>query len=102
MSAKKRPIQRRGAMCATVALAVSLTAHKTMAVTTTLTTIATNGYFTSDTNSCTIDINNLTTVGGFQFAAYYDSGQNLMLARRHLRRIHMADVQHRFRHHRRL
>jgi hypothetical protein len=48
----------------------------------TFTTIATNAYSVGDVNSCAIDLNNLTTYGGYQFATYYDVNQNLMVARR--------------------
>jgi autotransporter-associated beta strand protein len=84
MFAKKWATRRRAAICGTLTLAVSLAAQHALAVNavTTLTTFATNAYFASDTNSCAIDLNNLTTVGGFQFATYYDANQNLMLARR--------------------
>jgi autotransporter-associated beta strand protein len=84
MSSKKWAIRRRAAICGTLTLVVSLAAGHAIAATatTTLTTFATNAYALSDTNSCAIDLNNLTTVGGYQFATYYDVNQNLMLARR--------------------
>src|ERR1700743_2911879 len=48
----------------------------------TFTSIANNAYSAQDTNSCAIDLNNLISFGGFQFAAYYTSTRHLMIARR--------------------
>ncbi|MGN6505590.1 MAG: BNR-4 repeat-containing protein [Tepidisphaeraceae bacterium] len=45
-------------------------------------TIATNPYYSVDTNSCAIQVNNLTTAGGYQFAGYYDTSGHVMIARR--------------------
>src|SRR3954466_8928069 len=49
---------------------------------TSFSTIATNPYFAGDINSCAIQVNNLTTIAGYQFAAYYDTSRRLMIARR--------------------
>ena len=77
-----RSLKRAGGFIGAAAVAAAGSQIFAASPAVTLTTIATNAYFTSDTNSCAIDLNNLTTVGGYQFAAYYDSGQNLMVARR--------------------
>jgi hypothetical protein len=50
----------------------------------TFSTVATNAYGAGDVNSCAIALNNLTTVGNFQFVGYYDNGNNLMIGRRAL------------------
>ena len=48
----------------------------------TFSTLAANAYGAGDVNSCAIALNNLTTVGNFQFAAYYDTGNNIVIGRR--------------------
>jgi hypothetical protein len=50
----------------------------------TFSTIATNAYGAGDVNSCSIALNNLTTVGNFQFIGYYDTNRNLRIGRRTL------------------
>jgi autotransporter-associated beta strand protein len=51
---------------------------------TTFSTVANNAYATGDVNSCAIGINNLTTVGNFQFIAYYNNLSHVMVGRRTL------------------
>jgi hypothetical protein len=51
----------------------------------TFSTINTNVYFGGDTNSCAIALNNLTTIGNYEFATFYSNNNNahrLMVARR--------------------
>src|SRR4051794_10668184 len=52
----------------------------------TLSPVATNAYFSGDVNSCAIDLNNITTYGGYQFLAYYKTTQSstnhILIARR--------------------
>ncbi len=48
----------------------------------TITPVATNAYFAGDVNSCAIDANNITTYGGYQFLAYYNTSDEIMIARR--------------------
>ena len=52
--------------------------------TTSLATLGTNGFFTADTNSCAIAINDLwtDTASNYQFAAYYTTASEIMIARR--------------------
>ena len=67
--------------------ALALAQAASAAVPVSFSTIASNAYGTGDINSCAVDVNNLTTVGGYQFAAYYDITRNVMVARRALRSI---------------
>lgn len=48
----------------------------------TYSTVSANAYGTSDINSCGIIRDNLTTYGGYQYAAFYDSNGNIVLGRR--------------------
>jgi autotransporter-associated beta strand protein len=52
--------------------------------TTSLSVLGTNGYYTADTNSCAIAVNNIwtDTASNYQFAAYYTSASEIMIARR--------------------
>jgi hypothetical protein len=49
-----------------------------------ITPVATNAYGATDTNSCAIDVNNLITDGNYQFMAYYNTSDQIMIARRSL------------------
>ncbi len=59
-------------------------AAQMVAGTTSLATLGTNGYYTADTNSCAIAVNNLwtDTASNYQFAAFYTSASEIMIARR--------------------
>jgi autotransporter-associated beta strand protein len=52
--------------------------------TTSLSTLSTNGYYTADTNSCAIAVNNLwtDTASNYQYAAFYTTASEIMIARR--------------------
>lgn len=50
--------------------------------TVTFSSVSTNAYGTQDTNSCSVDINNLITIDGFQFIAYYNNSGDVVLGRR--------------------
>lgn len=52
--------------------------------TTSLAVLGTNGYYTADTNSCAIAVNNLwtDTTSNNQYAAYYTTASEIMIARR--------------------
>ena len=47
-------------------------------------TIADNPYYATDTNSCAIQVNNLTVAGNYEFGTYYDTSGDVMVARRTL------------------
>lgn len=48
----------------------------------TLTTVGGGAYAAQDTNSCAIQQNNLTTYGGYQFVAYYNTARHIIVGRR--------------------
>src|SRR4051794_32058199 len=68
-----RVTSRRIAHPVAATLALMLAAAPVAAQYTSFSTIATNPYFAGDINSCAIQVNNLTTIAGYQFAAYYDT-----------------------------
>jgi len=50
--------------------------------TVTFSSVSSNAYGTVDTNSCSIDINNLITLDGYQFMAFYNNSGDIVLGRR--------------------
>jgi autotransporter-associated beta strand protein len=44
--------------------------------------VSTNAYGAQDTNSCSVDINNLITIDDFQYIAYYNNSGHVVLGRR--------------------
>jgi BNR repeat-containing family member/PEP-CTERM motif len=67
-----------------VVVSAFLAAQPVRAQNVTFSTVAVNGYGTGDVNSCAIALNNVTSVGNFQFIGYYDNSRNLMIGRRTL------------------
>jgi autotransporter-associated beta strand protein len=44
--------------------------------------VSTNAYGAGDINSCSVDINNLITIDGYQFIAYYNNSGHVVIGRR--------------------
>ena len=87
MKCRKPGMMCRGLRVAVVlSLAVGAGTRAWGANNVSFTSVATNAYFSADTNSCAIDVNNITTYGGYQFLAYYKTTQggtnHIIIARR--------------------
>ena len=50
--------------------------------TVTFSSVSSNAYGAVDTNSCSVDINNLITIDGYQFMAFYNNSGKVVLGRR--------------------
>src|SRR5215207_6902 len=82
---KRRRVQGRLSVAAASAvMAAALSASHALAQGVNFSTVATDGYGAGDINSCAVGINNLTTVGDYQFIAYYNNARSLMVGRRDL------------------
>jgi autotransporter-associated beta strand protein len=79
---------RRGGPVAGAALAAAAAAAALAGVAraqnVSISTVAANGYAAGDVNSCAIGVNTLTTAGNYQFIAYYNSSNQVQVARRAL------------------
>ncbi|HYO09380.1 MAG TPA: BNR-4 repeat-containing protein [Tepidisphaeraceae bacterium] len=82
----RRGTRRRGRTAAAVAamIAAALAATRAHAQDASFSTVAADAYATGDINSCAIGTNNLTTFGGHQFIAYYNTALKVMIGRRAL------------------
>ena len=77
-------VYNAAATAATILAMYDASAAQLAAGTASLAALGTNGYYTADTNSCAIAVNNLwtDTASNYQFAAYYTTASEIMVARR--------------------
>jgi autotransporter-associated beta strand protein len=88
MSAEKRRGKRLGkfeyAMAPILATMLGASAHAQSGPygTVSFSSVSTNAYGAGDVNSCSVDINNLITIDGYQFMAFYNNSGDVVLGRR--------------------
>ena len=78
-------VQNRNRLAAALVLAAACSCTVVIQAATadvSYTTLSTNAYGTTDINSVGIIRDNLTTFGGYQYAAFYDNNGNIVLGRR--------------------